>query len=379
MATVYQIKHTDGFRTITIQPGTLNGPGGVLTDTDLHLYGRGTLDWGAGVDQNQLRLTENFACPESITTPGQPMDSNEIGVIGSGVNNPIEGQQWFNTTDKNVYAFGSGVWKLVGGVTTGPTAPVGGIIGDLWYDTTAVQLKVFNGVSFVSVAAKYLLLTGGSLTSGSDITLSGGGEIFGLPTVPTTAGSASSKQYVDDQISLVTGGATLDFVNTTGDTMTGDLNIFNTSPQLKLNVSNTAGDASFLFQENGSNRGDLLFNQPSDEISLRKLTGGTTNNTITLTNTFIQTHATNGKIRTPATIGADVSTTVTTKGYVDTEIAAVSGGGGPVTGAEIFEQVSDPGGAAKNGDIWLDTDDVPSIYIKMNGIMRKIFPAQYTV
>jgi hypothetical protein len=375
MASVYQIKFTDGVQTITIQPGTLNGPGGVLSTTDLQLYGQGTLNWGAGVDQNQLRLTENFAVEQSA--PGIPQNEGDIGVTGAGINNPIPGQQWFNLTDNSMYVWDGTLWTLVGGVFTDTVAPVSPAIGDLWYDTNApAQLKVYNGASFVSVAERYLLLDGGSMTSGADITLSGGGEILGLPAAPSGSTAAASKQYVDDQIAILSGVATLDFVDVAGDTMTGNLDMDKSSPTLTLNaLSNT--DARFILQENGSNRGDFIWDDSTNSVSIRKLTGGTINNDIEIQNTFIQTHSTNGKIRTPQTLGGDNIATLTTKQYVDDEIAAATAGLGG-TLAEIFEQTTDPGGSAKNGDIWLDTDDVPSVYIKMNGVMRKVFPAQYS-
>ena len=48
-----------------------------------------------------------------------------------------------------------------------------------------------------------LPLTGGSMNLNANITLSGTGEVLGLPAVPTTGGSATSKTYVDTQISGV--------------------------------------------------------------------------------------------------------------------------------------------------------------------------------
>ena len=61
--TTYHIDYSDPLRTgFSINPGEFNGPGGVGTaQTSLRLYGRGALEWGESVDENLLRLNENFA------------------------------------------------------------------------------------------------------------------------------------------------------------------------------------------------------------------------------------------------------------------------------------------------------------------------------
>jgi len=41
---------------------------------------------------------------------------------------------------------------------------------------------------------------GGNMLSGANITFTGGGEVLGLPIVPSVDGAAASKKYVDDQI-----------------------------------------------------------------------------------------------------------------------------------------------------------------------------------
>ena len=106
--TIYQIKPTNGGTPITIQPGQLNGPSGTSNVTDLDLYGQGTLNWGKGVDQNQYRLLENFACPQHPTEmPPRPVKMHEAtddyqgDGESTGINKPVKGQLWFNTTNSN--------------------------------------------------------------------------------------------------------------------------------------------------------------------------------------------------------------------------------------------------------------------------------------
>ena len=370
MATVYQIKYTDGIRTITIQPGTLNGPGGVLSDSDLQLFGQGTLAWGAGVDQNLLRLIENFACPESILTPGTPMGDAEIGVVGAGINSPNEGQQWFNTTDSKLYFYDGSAWVPGGSVFQGASAPVTPVVGTLWYDTgvqpdgTVAQLKVYNGVAFESVAYRYLLSTGGTMTG--DIAMDSN-EVTGLPATPS-ATAASSKEYVDTQIAALSGSATLDFVDAAGDTMTGNLTISKSNPELRLSALSST-NAAIEFQDNGVEAGDLILDLPGGDMRLRRDWLGPNDNEIRLRATYIDTTGTtNGKIRTPATVGGDNSLTVTTKGYVDAEVAAATANGATIYSALVGSNVA--------GDIAVTGG---KIYIALaTNNWKQVWPAVYS-
>lgn len=367
MATVYSIKHTDGVRTITIQPGTLNGPGGVLTDSDLQLYGQGTLQWGAGVDQNQLRLIENFAVEEKVASPGTPQDETDIAVSGAGINNPVSGQQWFNLTDTNMYTYDGADWRLGGTVFSSATPPTNPVDGTLWYDTANDQLMVWNQdagpAAFESVADLYLLKSGDTMSG--DIAM-GGNEVTGLPAVPSATG-ASSKEYVDQEILDHFVLATGQFVDSDGTGfMTGSLTLTYVDPEIELN--GVGSGSTLFFQEGGSNRGALLVDFPDENLILRKLTGGVTNNEIKLLDTHIETDATTGKIRTPQTVGGDDDATLATKLYVDDEVAAATAGGATVhsslavgtagdiaiTGGKIYILLVD--GAADWKQVW------PAVY-----------------
>lgn len=68
---IYNIDYSDPLRTgFSINPGEFNGPGGSgIAQTSLRLYGRGALEWGESVDENLVRLTENFAGATPPRTP----------------------------------------------------------------------------------------------------------------------------------------------------------------------------------------------------------------------------------------------------------------------------------------------------------------------
>ena len=58
----YSIDFSEPLRVgFEIPAGGYNGPGGGVASTSLRLYGRGALEWGEGVNENLVRLTENFA------------------------------------------------------------------------------------------------------------------------------------------------------------------------------------------------------------------------------------------------------------------------------------------------------------------------------
>lgn len=113
-----------------IGPGELNGPAGLSRQSDLRLFGFGSLKWGEGIDQNLYRMLENFSCPRKVTGdtfivgspttlydetihPVMPKDENDLG-IGNGITTPIAGQSWYDTTSKHHFTFNGTHWISVG-------------------------------------------------------------------------------------------------------------------------------------------------------------------------------------------------------------------------------------------------------------------------
>lgn len=67
MAISYEINYTDPLKAPFSLPASgMNGPGSANPQTTLRLYGRGATEWGESVDENFVRLLENFA---SATAP----------------------------------------------------------------------------------------------------------------------------------------------------------------------------------------------------------------------------------------------------------------------------------------------------------------------
>ena len=120
-------RETDSF---IIGPGELNGPAGLARDSDLELYGFGSLKWGEGVDQNQYRLMESSACPAKedfdflaggadgnddfrVATHGIVPKSEEDLGIGNGITKPLIGQIWYNTSNNILYNNELTGWETV--------------------------------------------------------------------------------------------------------------------------------------------------------------------------------------------------------------------------------------------------------------------------
>ena len=267
-STTFIIYNTAGQPITAIQPNTLNGPDGVQQSSDLRMYGLGFANWGEGVNENDYHIVESFACPNmsgyplsprynATTASYTPASAVELG-DGNGINVPIVGQLWFNTTLQSLYIYtAADMFVPVAGtaVSTGTVPPAIPSIGQLWYNTGIPQLEVWSGTAWTSVAARYLPLTGGTLTG---ILSMNGNKITNLNT-PTTSTDAATKGYVDASIGGVSG-----YVPTTGGTMTGALNMTSAGINITGGPGLTIHSASGIAVTSGS----ITMTSPTGGISL---------------------------------------------------------------------------------------------------------------
>jgi microcystin-dependent protein len=141
---------------ITLTNGTELIAGGLLDNTtdsansSLTLVGKNYKGYGLFLNQNIVRLMENFA---NTTAPTAP----------------IPGQLWFNSTTKllnvNVAAVkgtASAIWKTVAGMTLSASTPTNAYTGEQWYDTTNGQLKIYTGTEWRLIGPLSRLATGNS-------------------------------------------------------------------------------------------------------------------------------------------------------------------------------------------------------------------------
>ncbi len=166
---MFIVDNTDGTLTLTLQPGELNGPGSVVQNTDLRLYGMGSMMWGEGVNENILRVAENWACPEKVAvSPPTPQDENDLAP-GLGVSYPLEGQTWYNKTDQSLYFYTGSAWREL--ASSSPGVPS---FGEIRYSTGSGpcgndQLEVYNGSIWISASEHYFPICGGTVTGTTTI------------------------------------------------------------------------------------------------------------------------------------------------------------------------------------------------------------------
>ena len=123
----------------TVSDGTID------TTTDLVLVGKNYAGYGEFLNENYVKLLENFA---NTTAPAAP----------------LAGQMWWDTSGNLLKVYNGTAFKTVSSSTASGSAPSNSVTGDLWWDTTNGQLKVYNGSSFTTIGPAF---TSGTGTSGA--------------------------------------------------------------------------------------------------------------------------------------------------------------------------------------------------------------------
>ncbi len=134
----YKINNTFGTLLVTLADGTID-----VATTDLALFGKGYAGFGERLNENLVKLLENF---NNTTAPS----------------NKIQGQLWFDQTNKRINVWTGDKWKPAGGPANSTTAPTSAVQGDLWFDTTNNQLYVYTGTAWT--------LIGPTTVAGSGVT-----------------------------------------------------------------------------------------------------------------------------------------------------------------------------------------------------------------
>ena len=133
--------------------------------TSLTLIGKNVNSYGTAVNDNFIRLLENFSS-------------------GNYPNSPLVGQLWFDTVNQQIKVYTSfNEYKAVGTPTISAVQPVTFAPGDLWFDTVANQMKlkvdnstivvISNGGSYNLPVASSVILGGVKIGDGLLITPSG--------------------------------------------------------------------------------------------------------------------------------------------------------------------------------------------------------------
>lgn len=125
------INKTDGSVLTTIADGAVD-----LSSTNIALIGRLYRNYGELINENMVKMLENFANASSPSTP-------------------IIGQIWYDKSNKKLNVYRDTGFVGIGVVTNSNAEPNIPQFGDLWYDTADAQLKLWTGSIWEVMAPQY--------------------------------------------------------------------------------------------------------------------------------------------------------------------------------------------------------------------------------
>jgi hypothetical protein len=129
--TTTTINKTNGSVLTTIVDGAID-----TAATDLTLIGNLYRNYGELVNENFVKLLENFA---NSTSPVQP----------------IAGQLWYDSSNNSIKVYRNTGFVPLAVLTSSSSEPSSPVLADLWWDTVDAQLKLYNGTNWLSIYPGY--------------------------------------------------------------------------------------------------------------------------------------------------------------------------------------------------------------------------------
>ena len=123
----YSINNTAGTLLKTLADGTID-----TTTTDIALFGKGYAGFGERLNENFVKMLENFA---NTSAPA----------------NKQKGQLWYDTLENQIKVWNGNKFKPVGSSTNSATSPSNANTGDFWFDTANNQLYVYDGSAWTLI------------------------------------------------------------------------------------------------------------------------------------------------------------------------------------------------------------------------------------
>jgi hypothetical protein len=127
----YQVNKTDGTIVATVADGQLD-----QLSTDLTLIGKNYSGFGESLNENFIKLLENFAGTSRPTRP-------------------IRGQVWFDVSELKLKVYNGSEFLPVSSATVSNTQPTTLAIGDLWFNNLDAQLYFFDGTTPLLLGPAY--------------------------------------------------------------------------------------------------------------------------------------------------------------------------------------------------------------------------------
>ncbi len=127
----YQINKTDGTIVSTVADGQVD-----TLSTDLTLIGKNYSGFGEALNENLVKLLENFS---NATRPSHP----------------IRGQIWFDTSEARLKVYNGTEFVPVSSAQISGTQPTTLGTGDLWFNSTDKQLYFYDGTNAILLGPDY--------------------------------------------------------------------------------------------------------------------------------------------------------------------------------------------------------------------------------
>jgi hypothetical protein len=173
----YILNKTTGQILVTIPDGQGDGPdiNPGLNSSDLDLFGKNYPVYGQLLNENFVKLLQNFAATIPPTTP-------------------LQGELWYDISDSSnqvLRVYSGTSWTPVTPVWSANTAPATSQIGAQWWDETNQQLNMYNGSGWTLVGPSFKATDGKSGPFVEDV------------TDTNSATHTVTKFYSNDNVSLI--------------------------------------------------------------------------------------------------------------------------------------------------------------------------------
>ena len=123
----YQINKTSGALLVNLADGQID-----VSSTDITLIGKNYTGFGEAINENFVKMLENFANSSAPT-------------------NPLAGQIWWDTSTLRLKVYTGTNWTTGGGPIVQPTQPTM-VAGDLWINNDQDQIYFFDGTGVPQLA-----------------------------------------------------------------------------------------------------------------------------------------------------------------------------------------------------------------------------------
>ena len=132
----YTINKTDGTILATVADGQIDE-----LSTDLTLVGKNYSGFGESINENFIKLLENFSSSSQPTSP-------------------IRGQIWFDASELKLKVYSGTGFVPVSSATISSQQPLNLGVGDLWFNDVAKQLYFFDGTNTILLGPDYSVTQG---------------------------------------------------------------------------------------------------------------------------------------------------------------------------------------------------------------------------